>query len=136
MVASPAELCGAVYRYASDYGNSYGKPLAWLLGSPAGGGALVSSSRSWIEAARGRNRKRDLQPRYGTGRTVVTNNLLDRGKADRQERNHGNRYGHISKNSEYAPVYPLGRVLAIVETLLTSSLFALFLLAIRRQFRR
>jgi hypothetical protein len=32
--------------------------------------------------------------------------------------------------------YPLGRVLAIVETLLTSSLFALFLLAIRRQFRR
>jgi len=42
----------------------------------------------------------------------------------------------FQKSAEYAPTYPWGRVLAIIETLLTSSLFALFLLAIRRQFRR
>jgi uncharacterized protein YjbI with pentapeptide repeats len=37
---------------------------------------------------------------------------------------------------EYIPQYPWGRVAAIIETALTSALFALFLLAIRRQFRR
>jgi hypothetical protein len=42
----------------------------------------------------------------------------------------------FQKSAEYAPAYPCGRVLAIFETLLTSTLFALFLLAIRRQFRR
>jgi hypothetical protein len=42
----------------------------------------------------------------------------------------------FQKSAEYAPAYPWGRVLAIFETLLTSSLFAPFLLAIRRQFRR
>ena len=42
----------------------------------------------------------------------------------------------FQRSAEYAPAYPWGRVLAIFETLLTSSLFALFLLAIRRQFRR
>jgi hypothetical protein len=42
----------------------------------------------------------------------------------------------FQRNPEYAPAYPWGRALAIAETLLTSTLFALFLLAIRRQFRR
>jgi len=36
----------------------------------------------------------------------------------------------------YEPVYPWGRVLAVLEMTLTSTLFALFLLAVRRQFRR
>jgi hypothetical protein len=36
----------------------------------------------------------------------------------------------------YEPAYPWGRVLAVLETTLTSTLFALFLLAVRRQFRR
>ena len=42
----------------------------------------------------------------------------------------------FQRNPEYAPSYPWGRVLAIAETLLTSTLFGLFPLAIRRQFRR
>jgi hypothetical protein len=42
----------------------------------------------------------------------------------------------LQRSSEYAPAYPWGRVLAIVETLLTATLFGLFLLAIRRQFKR
>jgi len=36
----------------------------------------------------------------------------------------------------YEPAYPWGRVLAVLEMTLTSTLFALFLLAVRRQFRR
>jgi hypothetical protein len=42
----------------------------------------------------------------------------------------------FQKSPEFEPALPRGHVLAIYETLLTSSLFALFLLAIRRQFRR
>jgi len=42
----------------------------------------------------------------------------------------------FQKNAEYAPAHVRGRALAIFETLLTSTLFALFLLAVRRQFRR
>ena len=42
----------------------------------------------------------------------------------------------FQRNTEFTPAYPWGRFVAIVETLLTSSLFALFLLAVRRQFRR
>jgi hypothetical protein len=34
------------------------------------------------------------------------------------------------------PCYPWGRLLATVETVLTPTLVALFLLAVRRQFRR
>jgi hypothetical protein len=36
----------------------------------------------------------------------------------------------------YEPAYPWGRVLEVLEMTLTSTLFALFLLAVRRQFRR
>ncbi len=36
----------------------------------------------------------------------------------------------------YDPAYPGGRILAVLEQALTSTLFAIFLLAIRRQFRR
>jgi hypothetical protein len=42
----------------------------------------------------------------------------------------------FQKELVYLPVYPWGRLLALAETFLTSSLFALFLLAVRRQFRR
>ncbi|MGA2611346.1 MAG: hypothetical protein ABSH01_28190 [Terriglobia bacterium] len=36
----------------------------------------------------------------------------------------------------YEPCYPWGSLLATVETILTCALPALFLLAVRRQFRR
>jgi hypothetical protein len=42
----------------------------------------------------------------------------------------------FQKNPIYEPVGRLGRVLSLVETLVTSTFLALFLLAIRRQFRR
>ena len=42
----------------------------------------------------------------------------------------------FQKELKYEPNYPWGRALALLEVLLTSALAALFLLAIRRQFRR
>jgi len=42
----------------------------------------------------------------------------------------------LQKELVYEPVYPWGRLLALLQILLTSTLFALFVLALRRQFRR
>ncbi len=42
----------------------------------------------------------------------------------------------LQKELVYEPVYPWGRLLALLQLLVTSTLFALFLLALRRQFRR
>jgi len=42
----------------------------------------------------------------------------------------------FQRNLKYEPAWRTGWFLARVEMVLTSSLFALFLLAIRRQFRR
>jgi uncharacterized protein YjbI with pentapeptide repeats len=42
----------------------------------------------------------------------------------------------FQRELEYQPVYPWGRVLQWAELLFTSTLIALFLLAVRRQFRR
>jgi hypothetical protein len=42
----------------------------------------------------------------------------------------------FQKELKYEPSYPWGRALALLELLLTSTLIALFLLAVRRQFKR
>jgi uncharacterized protein YjbI with pentapeptide repeats len=42
----------------------------------------------------------------------------------------------FQKELKYVPSYPWGRALALFELLLTSTLIALFLLAVRRQFKR
>jgi len=42
----------------------------------------------------------------------------------------------FQKDLVYEPVYLWGRVMAVSEQALTSTLFALFLLAVRRRFRR
>jgi hypothetical protein len=42
----------------------------------------------------------------------------------------------FQKDLTYQPSYPSGRLLAVAELLLTSTLGALFLLAVRRQFKR
>jgi hypothetical protein len=42
----------------------------------------------------------------------------------------------FQKELRYSPVYPWGRALALLELLLTTTLGGLFLLAIRRQYKR
>jgi hypothetical protein len=129
----------AWYKYASDYGNSYRKPLEWLLGTllaaallfpipgvglkqPISGDGASTASVTYIRVW---NRQDSWTNNFWTeAKLIVKSGITAIDTATFQ------------RTPEYTPVYPRGRVVAIVETLLTSSLFALFLLAIRRQFRR
>ena len=126
----------AWYRYASDYGNNYLKPMLWFLAVlllfavmfplPGVGLRQTGASNAVGETystvwQRGSSVKQNLQ---GESRLVGKSMLVAVDMAT------------FLRNPEYAPAYPWGRVLAIAETLLTSTLFGLFLLAIRRQFRR
>ena len=125
----------AWYRRASDYGNSYRKPLLWLLGLifilfplllPLPGVGLIRQGTTQAETyATNWNFQKGYGENLWAKRDLVGNSMIASVDA-----------ATFQKNPEYAPAYPWGRVLAIFETLLTSSLFALFLLAIRRQFRR
>jgi uncharacterized protein YjbI with pentapeptide repeats len=124
----------AWYRYASDYGNSYVKPMLWLpvvllvfggLFPLPGAGLRRSNAQSketyasaW-QAGNSRSQRLWQEVRL-SGKGFLT--AVDTAT--------------FQKSTEYAPAYPWGRVLAVIETMFTSSLFALFLLAIRRQFRR
>ena len=128
-----------LYRLASDYGNSYAKPGAWLIATllaamlsfpitglewkqPKGGNAASNAIVTYVS----------VWNRQDTWR----NNLFTEGKLLIKSGITAIDTATFQRNPEYTPVYPWGRVLGILETLLTSSLFALFLLAIRRQFRR
>jgi uncharacterized protein YjbI with pentapeptide repeats len=125
----------ALYRYASDYGNSYRKPLAWMLFFilfafpvlfPLRGVGLKRQGATQAETYAS---KWNVQKSYGENLWAEVR-LAGKGAITSVDA------ATFQKSAEYTPAYPWGRVLAIFETLLTSSLFALFLLAIRRQFRR
>ncbi|MGA2834171.1 MAG: pentapeptide repeat-containing protein [Terracidiphilus sp.] len=127
----------ALYRWASDYGNSYWRPLLWLFGFHFFFASLyplpgVGLKRQGATQAETYASVWDFQKSYGENlwamrkeEYLALNSLI--ASVDVME---------FQRNPEYTPVHPWGRVLAIFETLLASSLFALFLLAIRRQFRR
>lgn len=124
----------AWYRYASDYGNSYRKPLVWLLGFLILFAALlplpgVGLQRQGHRPTQTYTSVWNLLEGYGENLWAETR-LIGKSAITSVDT------ATFQRSAEYAPAYPWGRVLAIVETLLTSSLFALFLLAIRRQFRR
>ena len=125
----------AWYRRASNYGNSYLKPALWLLVLifivfPA----LLPLPRVGLKRQGATHTETyasvwDLQKSY-------EENLLPEVRVVGKSMITSVDAATFQRSAEYAPAYPWGRVLAIFETLLTSSLFALFLLAIRRQFRR
>ena len=124
----------AWYSYASDYGNSYGKPIVWLLAVlllfaglfplPHFGLRRSGFAENETYGSVWRLGSSAMQHLKGETKLVGKSMLVAVDMATFQ------------RNPEYVPAYPGGRVLAIVEALLTSTLFALFLLAIRRQFRR
>ena len=124
----------AWYRYASDYGNSYVKPLVWMVVLlvafavmyPLPGVGLVRSGVIGTETY-----ANVWQARLTAGKNVgMELELVGRGLLAAID------VAGFQKSPEYSPAYPWGRVEGIVETVLTSTLFGLFLLAIRRQFRR
>jgi uncharacterized protein YjbI with pentapeptide repeats len=124
----------ALYRHASNYGNSYWKPGAWLLGTLVLFAALLPLPGVGLK----RQETRQVETYasvWEVSKSARENLWAEAGLAGK---------GAIAsvdtatfqKSAEYAPNYPCGRVLAIAESLLTATLFGLFLLAIRRQFRR
>jgi hypothetical protein len=131
----------ALYRLASDYGNSYLKPLWWLFGTllffaalfPLPGVGLKRQEnmqeRTKPAVAETYDSRWNFQKSYGENLWAEAR-LAGKGAITSLDT------ATFQRSSEYAPASPCGHVLAIFEMLLTSTLFSLFLLAIRRQFRR
>lgn len=128
----------AWYRRGSSYGNSYLRPSAWL------GGILVLFTLLFPLAGL---RKMSTNPAVPpsdpiTYRSVWPPASPAHDKVWAEVKLVGKSFlttidtATFQRSSEYIPSYPYGRALAILETLITSTVFALFLLAIRRQFRR
>jgi hypothetical protein len=126
----------AWYKYASDYGNSYGKPLLWLLGTLLAATLLFPITGLELKQAISASSARVTYSSVWNRQESWTNNFWREAKLIGKSGITAIDTATFQKSPEYTPVYPRGRVVAIMETLLTSSLFALFLLAIRRQFRR
>lgn len=141
----------ALYRWANQYGESYVRPLLWLIGVLLLFTFLFPlAGLEWNEA----------KAQSGAAGTIVHSTQaakaseLSYAKFAEYVKTYPGRkwlaepafFGHslmtalsvagFQKELRYEPSYPWGRVLALGELLLTSSLIALFLLAIRRQFRR
>ena len=129
----------AWYRRASDYGESWGKPLLWLfavlvifaalyplLGLKPAAGKSPTTKTTSIQVQTPSPQETDL--RYWNcehpGRLFWHSVMTSLGIAAFQ------------RDLAFEPSYPWGRLLALLELLLTSTLIALFLLAVRRQFRR
>lgn len=128
----------AWYRRGSSYGNSYLRPAAWLCGilllfallfpftglqrtsanTTAPSSPVVTYSSVWPSAS-------PLHDKIWAELKLLGKSSLTAVDT-----------ATFQKVSEYTPTYPCGRALAILESLLTATLIALFLLAIRRQFRR
>ena len=141
----------AWYKRASDYGESYERPLLWLLlvlllftflfpwpgldwndtkSSPAAASKAHLSSSQATTAGLSYRHFSEFVNAY-PGRKWLARPAF---------------FGHslmtalsvagFQKELRYEPSYPWGRALALLELLLTSTLIALFLLAVRREFRR
>jgi hypothetical protein len=126
----------AWYKYASDYGNSYRKPLLWLLGILLAAALLFPVTGLELKQSSSANSARVTYGSVWDRQNSWANNFWAEAKLIGKSGITAIDTATFQRTPEYAPVYPWGRVVGIIETLLTSSLFALFLLAIRRQFRR
>lgn len=124
----------ALYRWASDYGNSYVKPMLWLLGFLFLFGLLFPIPG--LESRQPSPKPAESYLNVWNQQDTWSNNLWTEAKLLGDSFIASIDTAAFQRNPEYTPAYPWGRVLAILETLLTSTLFALFLLAIRRQFKR
>ncbi len=142
----------AWYQYASDYGESYVKPFLRLL--------LVLALFAIIYPACGLHRvssEKGSPPRPVVQTSAVTTDTSEINYANFFQfltaYQNGNLRGTVGffvqsamtsvsaaslrrDFADYEPQSVLGRFAALVELLLTSTLVALFLLAVRRQFRR
>jgi len=129
----------AWYKYASDYGNSYGWPLFWLFVILLAAALLFPITGLELKQAISGDGANSASVTYSSEwdkNNSWMNNFWTEAKLIGKSGITAIDTATFQRTPEYTPVFPWGRVVAIFETLLTSSLFALFLLAIRRQFRR
>lgn len=124
----------ALYRYTSDYGNSFWKPILYLLGTLVLFGALLPLPGVGVKR-QGAKYAETYASVWQVGGQWSPNLWAEIRLAAKGEITSADT-ATFQRGAEYVPAYPWGQVLAIIETLLTSTAFALFLLAIRRQFRR
>jgi uncharacterized protein YjbI with pentapeptide repeats len=127
----------ALYKYASAYGESYLRPLAWL--------AFIVAAFTFLYPIPG------LEFNPPTGGTpgwlgyVDWTTFFDAHPFEHPSGIWGMLLHSLmaslsvagfQRELRYAPGYPWGRMWALFELLLTTTLGGLFLLAIRRQFKR
>ena len=146
----------AWYKYASDYGENYVKPSLWLIPILLLFAFLYPLAGLHMEPTRAGLRPRGHSSSCTAAIPATTppcpekltyscpwhegNQSVSIWRA--RERLLGNSFmtslyvAAFQKDLTYQPSYPWGRLLAFAEVLLTSTLGALFLLAVRRQFRR
>jgi uncharacterized protein YjbI with pentapeptide repeats len=135
----------ALYKYASAYGESYRMPLLWLLflvvvafpflypilglefNSPAGGapGWLGYVNRATFFREHANEQPVWLLWKLSPFWSMILHSFMTSLSV-----------AGFQRELRYAPSYPWGRMLALLELLLTTTLGGLFLLAIRRQFKR
>jgi uncharacterized protein YjbI with pentapeptide repeats len=133
----------ALYKYASHYGESYVRPAIWL------GVVLLLAALLFPMAGLRYDPAKDRAGAATVSTPVVLSyvNPFFPGQAETERRKAewrllGNssltalEIATFQKELAYQPVRAGGRLLTLAETLLTSSLAALFFLAVRRQFRR
>jgi uncharacterized protein YjbI with pentapeptide repeats len=137
----------AWYKYASSYGESYRRPLGWLAfvllvftalyplaglrTAPPAFTAVTQQASPPMPATElsychfGEFVRAYPGPKWIAGAAFFGHSLMTTLAVT-----------GLQKELRYEPVYPWGRALALVQLVLTSTLIALFLLALRRQFRR
>jgi uncharacterized protein YjbI with pentapeptide repeats len=140
----------ALYKYASEYGESYNRPLLWLVGVllfftllyPLWGLHPTLNAGS-AQAAAHESLSREAGVPELSYRNLIRYGSLQPGGDKLSLRT---LLGHslmtsvgvaaLQRDLAYEPSYPWGRALSWLELALTSTFIALFLLAVRRQFRR
>lgn len=151
----------AWYKYASDYGENYVKPGLWLV-LVILIFALLYPALGLLHGDPGRVPPPEKPAIPQNTAHAVTGSCLspkingveglsywcpsDKPDASSLWRSRLYLFGNsfmtslyvaaFQKDLDYQPSYPQGRLLALIEVLLTSTLAALFLLAVRRQFKR
>jgi len=141
----------ALYKYASEYGLSRGRPPGWLfLALVAFTIALLCSG---LRPVPGRAAARlaslpQVSGQPGTGEELSYSRYIRFGIRDQTGRETGPGslfidgfatvvgIALLQRDLPYEPATRFGRLLAYTELALTSTLAALFILAVRRQFKR
>ncbi len=126
----------AFYKYASAYGSSYSLPATWF--------ALTILVFAFLYPVAGLIDMHHATPVEPPFTYVQLSNKDKNGAMISLSR--PTLIGHslntslyiatLQKDLPFAPTYPYGRLLAVSEALMTSTFAGLFLLAVRRQFRR